>query len=129
MFSGGSSLPMASSEPLVTTERLIFLFSSSIRHYGREWVPNLICVSVRACHPHYPDGPANDCASPTALVFAVSAEARHPYPRARWFSRGCVTRLIQVRLRYGLHDCLPFTNKDFYGRAFAGRVTPNRRRL
>ena len=24
--------------------------------YGREWVPNLSCVSFRTCHPQYPGG-------------------------------------------------------------------------
>jgi len=46
-----------------------------------------------------------------------------------WFTCGLVTRRDQVHLRYGLHDCSPFTNKDFYYQAFAGQVTLNRRQL
>jgi len=33
------------------------LFASSAEDFGGEWVPNLSCVSVRACHPLYPGGP------------------------------------------------------------------------
>jgi hypothetical protein len=33
------------------------LLSSSVRDFGRKWVPNLSCRSVRTCHPQYPGGP------------------------------------------------------------------------
>jgi hypothetical protein len=128
MLSGGALPTMASSAPLVTTERLM---SSAVQHDSHERVPNLFCMSVRTCRPHYPGGPIRCTAvsSPITLVFAISTRARHPQTRAGWFSRGRLTRLTQVRLRYGLHDCSPFTNKDFYDRAFAGGVAPHRRRL
>jgi len=38
------------------------LFPSSAEDFGGEWVPNLSCASVRACHPLYPGGPSGaDC--------------------------------------------------------------------
>jgi len=51
----GSMLTMASSEPLVTAETPYFLRPSG--NHGSEWVPNLVYVSVRACHPQHPGGP------------------------------------------------------------------------
>ena len=36
------------------------LFASSVGHYGREWFPNLSCLSVRACHPQDP-GESDGC--------------------------------------------------------------------
>ena len=67
------------------------LFASSARHHGGKWVPNLICESCCTCHPQYPGGSSEvhtTVASPTAMVFALFARARHPQRRDRWFSRG-----------------------------------------
>jgi len=32
------------------------LFASSVRPYGDEWFPNLLCLSFRTCRPQYPGG-------------------------------------------------------------------------
>ena len=40
-----------------TRHRRTPYFLRSSGNHGHERVPNLICVSVRACHPHYPGGP------------------------------------------------------------------------
>ena len=125
----GSMRTMASSEPLLTAERLIFFVHPALRSRVGPQFNLRVCSYMPSPLPRWTDREQTTVTSPTTLVFAVSAEARHPHAAARWFSRGCVTRLTQVRLRYGLHDCSPFTNKDFDYRAFAGRVAPNRRRL
>src|SRR5713226_1278112 len=38
--------------------------------------------------PRWTDRELMTVTSPTTLVFAISATARHPHARARWFSRG-----------------------------------------
>jgi hypothetical protein len=66
------------------------LFSSPAEHCGDEWVPNLSCMSVRACHPQNPGGP-DGCrlllprphwSSPCSQRLDIHK------PHARWFSRG-----------------------------------------
>jgi len=106
------------------------LFPSSAEDFGGEWVPTLSCASVRACHPLYPGGlvgcrlllPRRRWSSPSSQRLDIHS----PTPVGSRVGR--LTRLNWVRLRYGLHDGSPCTNKDFYNRAFAGRVAPNRRR-
>ena len=106
------------------------LFPSSAEDFGGEWVPTLSCVSVRACHPLYPGGPVGcrlllprpHWSSPSSQRLDIHC------PTQVGFRVGCLTRLNWVRLRYGLHDGSPCTNKDFYNRAFAGRVASSRRR-
>jgi len=66
------------------------LSSSSAGHHGGEWVPNLSCVSVRACHPLDPGGP-DGCrlllprphwSSPSFQRLDIHSS------HARWFPRG-----------------------------------------
>jgi hypothetical protein len=67
------------------------LFASSVRHSGGEWVPTLSGVSVRACHPQYPDGsvgcirlllPRQRWSWPNLQRLDIHK------PHARWYSRG-----------------------------------------
>lgn len=67
------------------------LFSSSVRHLGGEWFPNLICMSFRACHPLDPGGPVG-----SIRLLLPRPRWSSPSPqeldihniRAGWFSRG-----------------------------------------
>ena len=67
-------------------------------------------------------------ASPPVLAFANSAVARHPQDHARWFLRESCNEADRIACATA-RRLLALTNKDVYGRAFTGRVTPNQRRL
>ena len=80
------------SHSLSLTSRSSRLYSEPLPD-GMVWtenerLPNLLCLSLLTCRLPYPGGP-NDwigCSKSLALVFAYSAEARHPQPRTRRFS-------------------------------------------
>ena len=73
-----SSLTMTSSAPLAATERLIcFVRSAPTRRVGPQF--NLrVCSHMPSPVPRWTDREQVTVASPTALVFAVFARARHP---------------------------------------------------
>jgi len=52
------------------------LFSSSVGPYDPEWVPNLSCMSVRACRPRYPGGPIG-----CLRLFLPRPQWSSPYPQ------------------------------------------------
>jgi len=91
----GSTLTMASSEPLGVIERLICFVRSIL---GRRVGPQFklrVFPYVPSPGPRWTDRVRLTVASPTALVFAILAEARHPRTPRRlvlaWeVSRGCL---------------------------------------
>ena len=77
------------------------LFPSFAGRCGREWVPNLICVSVRACHPQDPGGldgcqrlflPRPHWSSSSLQRLDIRNR------RARWFSRGACNEAVSGSL-------------------------------
>lgn len=57
-------------------------------------------------------------ASSLMLAFTLFAQVRHPQFHPQRFSDGRVTRLQSSLNATARQDCLPFTVKDFYFRAF-----------
>jgi hypothetical protein len=96
-----------------------------------ERFPNLLLVSIPSCRPPYPDGP-NGC---LWLCFTVGTGLRHlckgsasTVPARFGTGAGKRNEAARFALCYGPKSCLPFTDKGFYIRAFAGRIAPSRRR-
>jgi hypothetical protein len=90
-----SSLTMASSEPLVVTGRLICFVPPALRRrVGPQFKPHVFPY-VPSPGPRWTDRVHSTVASPTAVVFAILAEARRPQTPRRlvlaWkVSRGCL---------------------------------------
>ena len=88
----GSSLTMTSSAPLSSTRQLMDSLSSHpARLGGRREGPQFtrrVCSCVPSPEPRWTGRLQLAVASPTALAFALFAEARHPQCHASWFARG-----------------------------------------
>ncbi len=77
--------------------------------YGQVWagierLPNLLCMPFPVVPPLVPRWTNKvhvTVASPIVLAFAISAQARHPQPHARRFSRGKCNEASKFALRYG----------------------------
>ncbi len=77
----GSMLTMASSEPLVAILRLIFFARRTLRRRVGPQFKLRVCSCMPSLGPRW-TGRVPTVASPTALVFAILPEARHPpFPR------------------------------------------------
>ena len=100
---------------------------------GSERVPNLLCLSVPfvpSSVPRWTGRLLLLVASPPTLAFTLFAQVRHPCRHASVGS--CVvsvTRLQSSLNAAARRDCLPFTDKDVYVRAFTSRVTSMRCRI
>jgi hypothetical protein len=129
----GSSLTMTSSAPLPSTRRLMNSPSSPPTHSGGKGegpqFTRRVCSCVPSPGPRWTGRLQLAVASPTALAFAISAVARHPRDHARWFLRGSCNEADRFACATARTVASPSPTKDVYDRAFAGRVTPNRRRL
>ena len=88
-----------------------------------------VCSSVPPSVPRWTRRLHLAVASPPALAFAVFAPARHPHCRANRFARGPCNEAAKFASCCGPEDCLPFTGKDFYARAFTSQVALERRRV
>ena len=129
-----SSLTMASSEPLGLSRRLMLLrrrvFASSAE---AERFPNLLCVSVLSVPSPVPRRTGRlhpTVASPPVLAFAhLCTGSASAVLHASRFTRGLRNEAATFALCYGPESCLPFTDKDFYIRAFVPGVTSRRRRV
>ena len=100
---------------------------------GSERVPNLLCVSflVRAVFRTPADRiGALTVASPSVLAFALSERLgirKCSTPVGSCVV--CVFEAAKFALCYGPESCSPFTDKDFYIRAFIPGVTSGKRRV
>jgi len=103
-----SSLTMASSETLALPYRFMDYYDRSLP-YGLVWaederLPNLLRRSVSTVPPSVPrwtGGVSSAVSSSPVIAFAISAQARHPHPHARRFSRGQCNEAAKFTLRYG----------------------------
>ena len=68
-------------------ERLIFFVHPALRSRVGPQFNLRVCSYMPSPLPRWTDRERVTVTSPTTLVFAISAEARHPHTRARWFSR------------------------------------------
>jgi len=71
---------------------------------GIERLPNLLRVSLPSVPPSVPRWTERlhmAVSSPFALAFAISAQARHPQPHTRRFSRGKRNEAAKFALYYG----------------------------
>ncbi len=71
---------------------------------GIERLPNLLCISfpiVPPLVPRWTERVLLTVPSPLVAAFAISAQARHPQPHARRFSRGKRNEANKFALRYG----------------------------
>ena len=107
-------------------------WSIGLDRTGNDRVPNLLRASFPTCRSPYPDG-LDGC------NWQVLPHPRWPSPVLQRLgvhnvrtvgSRAVALTRLQVSLTcYGPKGCSPFTNKDFYFRAFVAGVTPQRRRI
>ena len=129
----GSSLTMTSSEPLPSARQLMDSLSSPpTRAGGTREGPQFtrhVCTCVPSPGPRWTGRLQLAVASPTALAFAFSAEARHPQCHASWFTRDLCNEADRFACATAHTIVSPSPTKDIYDRAFAGRVAPSRRRL
>ena len=77
------------------------LFASSVRHLGRQGVPNLSCASVRTCRLQDPGGP-DRCLRLLLLCPQWSSPSSQRLDthssRARWFPRGSCHEAVSSSL-------------------------------
>jgi len=112
----GSSLNMASSEPLHPTRGLIVLRPSGTwdaegPNFYLPVLPSVPSALPRRTRWSLAVGP------PPVLAFAMIRLARHPYPGKSAHTRSC-NEAAQFALCCGPEGCSPFTDKGFYFRAF-----------
>ncbi len=132
----GSSLTMASSEPLPPLRRLIaFVRTAPARRPRLGWAgegphfPPPVCSTVPPPVPRRSGRLPLAVASPPALAFAILAPARLPQAHALRTRRGWRNEAAEFALCCGPVDCSLFSGKSLYSRACAPRVTPGRRRV
>jgi hypothetical protein len=87
---------------------------------GPHFIPR-VCVSVPPSVPRWTERVQLAVASPLVQAFTISVLVRHPRLRARRFSRGSCFEAAKFASCYGPLTGSPFTDKDFYARAFTPR--------
>ena len=107
--------------------------SAANRHVNRlqEWVPNLICVFVRACHPQHPGGSAR-CTRlllPLPCGLRLIRRGSTSTVHARWFTRGSRNEAVSGSLALRPARLLTLHQQGLLLPSFRRLDHPRRRRL